>query len=42
MSEQQKVLLLARKGLDASEIAKSLKRPVGEVELILNLQRIAS
>jgi hypothetical protein len=42
MSDQQKVLLLASKGLDASEIAKSLKRPVGEVELILNLQRIAS
>ena len=42
ISDQQKVLLLARKGLDASEIAKSLKRPVGEIELILNLQRIAS
>ena len=42
MSDQQKVLLLARKGMDASEIAKSLNRPVGEVELILNLQRIAS
>jgi hypothetical protein len=40
--DQQKVLFLARKGLDASEIAKSLKRPVGEVELILNLQKIAS
>ena len=42
ISDQQKVLLLARKGLDATEIAKSLKRPVGEIELILNLQRIAS
>ncbi len=42
ISDQQKVLLLASKGMDASEIAKSLKRPVGEVELILNLQRIAS
>jgi len=41
-SDQQKVLFLAGKGLDASEIAKSLKRPVGEVELILNLQKIAS
>jgi hypothetical protein len=40
--DQQKVLFLAGKGLDASEIAKSLKRPVGEVELILNLQKIAS
>jgi len=41
-ADQQKVLFLAGKGLDASEIAKSLKRPVGEVELILNLQKIAS
>jgi hypothetical protein len=41
-ADQQKVLLLSRKGLDASEIAKSLKRPVGEVELILNLQKIAT
>jgi hypothetical protein len=41
-ADQQKVLALARKGLDPSEIAKSLKRPVGEVELILNLQKIAS
>ncbi|HYA40621.1 MAG TPA: hypothetical protein VEF34_04930 [Syntrophobacteraceae bacterium] len=39
--DQQKVLALSRKGLNASEIAKSLKRPVGEVELILNLQKIA-
>jgi hypothetical protein len=41
-SDQQRVLALSRKGLDPSEIAKSLKRPVGEVELILNLQKIAS
>jgi len=41
-SDQQKVLFLAGKGLDASEIAKNLKRPVGEVELILNLHKIAS
>jgi hypothetical protein len=40
-ADQQKILLLARKGLDASEIAKSLRRPVGEVELILNLQKIS-
>jgi hypothetical protein len=39
-ADQQKVLLLSRKGLDAPEIAKSLKRPVGEVELILSLQKI--
>jgi hypothetical protein len=41
-ADQQKVLALSRKGLDASQIAKDLKRPVGEVELILNLQKIAS
>lgn len=41
-SDQQKVLSLAAKGLSAGEIAKRLKRPVGEVELILNLRKIAS
>jgi hypothetical protein len=41
-SDQQKVLFLAGKGLDAAEIAKNIKRPVGEVELILNLQKIAT
>jgi hypothetical protein len=40
--DQRKVLYLAGKGLGASEIAKSLKKPLGEVELILNLQRIAT
>ncbi len=41
-SDQQKVIALARKGLPASEIAKLLKRPIGEIELILNLRKIAS
>jgi hypothetical protein len=41
-ADRQKVLFLSRKGLGASEIAKNLKRPVGEIELILNLQKIAS
>ncbi len=41
-SDQQKVLALAEKGLNSSEIAKRLKRPVGEVELILSLRKIAS
>lgn len=41
-TDQQKVLILAKKGLNASEIAKSLKRPIGEIELILNLQKISS
>lgn len=41
-SDHQKVLALARKGLDADEIAKRIKRPVGEVELILSLRKIAS
>jgi hypothetical protein len=40
-TDQQKVILLARKGLNASEIARNLRKPVGEVELILNLQKIA-
>jgi hypothetical protein len=40
-TDQHKVILLARKGLSASEIAKNLKKPLGEVELILNLQKIA-
>jgi DNA-directed RNA polymerase specialized sigma24 family protein len=40
-SNQQKVILLAKKGLDASEIAKKLNKPLGEVELILNLQKIS-
>lgn len=41
-SEQKTVLSLAAKGLTAGEIAKRLKRPVGEVELILSLRKIAS
>lgn len=40
-ADQQRVLRMSQKGLNASEIAKSLKRPVGEIELILNLQKIA-
>lgn len=41
-SDQQKVLSLAAKGLHAGEIAKRLKRPLGEIELILHLRKIAS
>jgi hypothetical protein len=41
-ADQQKVLSLAQKGLNAAEIAKNLNRPVGEVELILDLKRIAN
>lgn len=41
-ADQQRILSWARKGLDASEIAKNLRKPVGEVELILNLRKIAS
>lgn len=41
-ADRQKVLALARKGMNAAEIAKSLRRPVGEIELILNLQKISS
>ena len=41
-TDRKKVLFLAGKGLAPAEIAKSLKRPVGEIELILNLKKIAS
>ncbi len=41
-ADHQRVLLLANKGLGAAEIARSLKKPLGEVELILNLQKISS
>ncbi|MGC8490255.1 MAG: DUF6115 domain-containing protein [Syntrophobacteraceae bacterium] len=40
LSVQQKVLSLSDKGLNGAEIAKRLKRPVGEIELILNLRKI--
>lgn len=40
-TDHQRVLLLADKGLEAAEIARSLKKPLGEVELILNLQKIS-
>jgi DNA-directed RNA polymerase specialized sigma24 family protein len=42
ISDHQKVLQLARKGLNAEAIAKRLQKPLGEVELILNLQRLSS
>lgn len=42
LSEQQEIVQLARKGLDAEAIAKRLHKPVGEIELILNLQRLSS
>jgi hypothetical protein len=41
-SDQRKVIALARQGLDAGAIAKRLQKPLGEVELILNLQRLSS
>ncbi len=40
-ADRQKILSLANKGLNASEIAKAVRRPVGEIELILSLQRIS-
>jgi hypothetical protein len=40
-SDQHEILRLARQGLDAESIATRLKKPVGEVELILNLQRLS-
>lgn len=41
-SDHRKVMSLAQKGLSAEAIAKRLQKPVGEVELILNLQRLSS
>ena len=41
-SDHRKVMLLAQKGLSAEAIAKRLQKPLGEVELILNLQRLSS
>jgi hypothetical protein len=40
--EQQEVLRLARQGLDADTIAQQLKKPRGEVELILKLHRLGN
>jgi len=40
-SDSQEILRLARRGLDAASIAKRLQKPLGEVELILNLQRMS-
>ena len=39
--DSQEILRLAQRGLDAVAIAKRLQKPLGEVELILNLQRIS-
>ena len=41
-SDYQKVVQLARKGLDAEAIAQRLQKPVGEIQLILNLQKLSS
>lgn len=40
-AESQDILRLARAGMDARAIAQRLQKPVGEIELILNLARIA-
>jgi hypothetical protein len=40
-SDSHEILRLAQRGLDAAAIAKRLQKPLGEVELILNLQRIS-
>ncbi len=39
-SDAGSVLALAGKGLDAEAIARRLQKPLGEVELILNIQRL--
>jgi hypothetical protein len=39
LERRHQVLTLARKGLGLKEIAKRLKAPVGEAELVLNLSK---
>jgi hypothetical protein len=41
-NDQEKVLQLATKGLDAESIAKRLQKPIGEVELILSLKKLSA
>lgn len=41
-SDHKKVLLLFQKGMDAKAIAKRLQKPIGEIELILDIQRLSS
>jgi DNA-binding NarL/FixJ family response regulator len=40
-AEQQEILRLARQGLDADTIAQRIRKPRGEVELILKLHRLS-
>jgi hypothetical protein len=39
--DHQEVLRLARKGLSAESVASKLKKPLGEVELILKLNKLS-
>jgi hypothetical protein len=39
--EQQEILRLARQGMDADTIAQRIRKPRGEVELILKLHRLS-
>lgn len=41
-ADHEKILQLAGKGLGAEAIAKRVGKPVGEVELILNLEKLSS
>ena len=41
-AEHEKILQLAGKGLGAEAIAKRVGKPVGEVALILNLEKLSS
>jgi len=40
-AERQDILRLARSGMDAEAIAHRLQKPIGEVELILNLAKLS-
>jgi hypothetical protein len=41
-ADQQEILQLAEQGLDPQAIAARLKKPLGEVELIVKLRRLAT
>ena len=41
LERRHQVLTLARRGMSVKDIAKRLKAPVGEAELILNLGKFA-
>jgi len=41
-TDHSEILALSRRGMDAQTISQRLKKPIGEVELILSLQKLSS